>query len=291
MHRSSFRENIMALTIQSTLRMNNGVEIPRFGLGTWQSASGQEAQDAVRWALEAGYRHIDTAAVYNNEQDVGSGIAASGVPRDEIFLVTKVWNDDQGYDKTLRAFDVSAKKLRTEMIDLYLVHWPVKELRKETWKALIRLYEEKRCRAIGISNFNTRHLSDLLADSPIVPAANQIEISPFLQRPELVKMCRQSGVIVEAYSPLARGRKLEDPRLARIAQRHGKTPAQVAIRWALQNDFVVIPKSVHKERIQQNAQVFDFELDQSDLREMAGMDENYFTISSSFNPETSPRWN
>ena len=281
----------MELNILSTIKMNNGVEIPRFGLGTWQSASGAETQNAVLWALEAGYRHIDTAAVYGNEQDVGAAVAASGVPRADIFLVTKCWNDDQGYDNALRAFDVSAKKLRTDTFDLYLIHWPVKGLRLDTWKALIRLYEEKRCRAVGVSNFTVAHLQELLADSPFVPAANQIELSPFLQRRELVDLCNQKGITVEAYSPLARGRKLEDERLLAIAKRHGKSAAQVAIRWALQRGLVVIPKSVRKERIQENANVFDFALSAADMQEMDGLDEGYWTMNTAWNPETSPKWN
>jgi diketogulonate reductase-like aldo/keto reductase len=281
----------MQLNIQSSIKMNNGVEIPRFGLGTWQSASGEEAENAVVWALESGYRHIDTAAVYGNEQDVGAGIAASGVPREDIFLVTKCWNDDQGYDNTLRAFDASAKKLRTDYFDLYLIHWPVKGLRQDTWKAMIRLYEEKRCRAVGVSNYTTNHLQELLSDTPLIPAANQIELSPFLQRRELVDLCSRSGIIVEAYSPLARGRKLEDPRLIAVAQHHGKTAAQVAIRWALQRNFVVIPKSVRKERIQENAQVFDFDLTQADMQVLDGLDEGYWTMNTAWNPETSPKWN
>jgi methylglyoxal/glyoxal reductase len=281
----------MDLNIASTLRMNNGVEIPRFGLGTWQSASGEEAQNAVLWALQAGYRHIDTAAAYGNEQDVGAGIAASGIPRSEIFLVTKLWNDDQGYDKTLRAFDASTKKLRTDYFDLYLIHWPVKELRQDTWKAMIRLYEEKRCRSVGVSNYTTRHLQELLSDSPLVPAANQIELSPFLQRRELVDLCSRKGITVEAYSPLARGRMLEDPRLLAVARQYGKTAAQVAIRWALQHDLVVIPKSVRKERILENAQVFDFTLTPQDMQVLDNLDEGYWTMNTAWNPETSPKWN
>jgi len=281
----------MNLTITSTIKMNNGVEIPRFGLGTWQSASGQEARNAVLWALEAGYRHIDTAAIYGNEQDVGAGIAASGVSRGEIFLVTKCWNDDQGYDQTLRAFETSARKLRTDYFDLYLIHWPLKELRRDTWKAMIRLYEEKRCRAVGVSNYTANHLRELLADSPLVPAANQIELSPFLQRRELVDLCQQNNITVEAYSPLARGRKLADPRLAAVAERCGKTPAQVAIRWSLQHDRVVIPKSVHRERILENAQVFDFNLSAEDMQALDGLDEDYWTATPSWNPETSAKWN
>lgn len=281
----------MSFTITSTIKMNNGLEIPRFGLGTWQAASGTEASSAVRWALEAGYRHIDTAAAYGNEQDVAEGIRASGVPRSAIFVVTKLWNENHGYDSALRAYDESMRKLGGEPIDLYLIHWPVKGLRKESWKALTHLYEQKKVRSIGVSNYTVNHLTELLNETPIVPAANQIELSPFLQRAKLVQFCRDKGITIEAYSPLARGRKLQDHRLVEIAQKYGKTAAQVAIRWSLQQGFVVIPKSVHQSRIVENAQVFDFELADEDMRILNGMDENYFTISSSFNPETSPNWN
>jgi diketogulonate reductase-like aldo/keto reductase len=281
----------MDLNIRSTLRLNNGVEIPRFGLGTWESPRGEQANQAVRWALEAGYRHIDTAAIYGNEQDVGQAIADSGVPRSEIFLVTKCWNGDQGYDNALRAFEVSAAKLHTDYLDLYLVHWPVKELRRDTWKALLRLYEDKRCRAIGVSNYTANHLNELLDDTPVVPAANQIELSPFLQRRELVALCRHKKIAVEAYSPLARGRKLDHPRLQTVAQQYEKTPAQIAIRWALQRDLVVIPKSIRRERIIENAQVFDFCLSEADLLILDGLDEGYWTMNAAWNPETSPKWN
>jgi diketogulonate reductase-like aldo/keto reductase len=280
----------MSLTITSTLRMNNGVEIPRFGLGTWQAEKGSEARQAVLWALEAGYRHIDTAAIYGNEEDVGAAVAESGLPRQDIFVVTKVWNGDQGYDTTLKACEASLKKLKLDFLDLYLVHWPVSGLRQETWRALVKLAEQGLCRSIGVSNFTVRHLDELLTGSPVVPAANQIEFSPFLNRAALKEYCQSRGIVVEAYSPLARSRKLDDPRLVGVANKYGKTPAQVAIRWALQHDLVVIPKSVRKERIVENSAVFDFALSAEDMALMDTFNEDYWTINESFNPERSPKW-
>ncbi len=280
----------MNLTLQSTLRLNNGVEIPRLGLGTFNAQEGAETYQAVQWALEAGYRHFDTASFYANEESIGKAVNESGIARSEIFLVTKVWNSDQGYDNTLRALDVSLNKLGSEYIDLYLIHWPLKGLRRETWKALIRLQEEKRCRAIGVSNYTARHLDELLADSPIAPAANQIEFNPFLYRKDLLDYCQSKGIAVAAYCPLARARKLEAPGLLAIAARYAKSPAQVAIRWALQHGLVVIPKSVHHERIFENASIFDFELSESDMRELDNLNENYWVIHPSWNPETSPQW-
>ncbi len=280
----------MKLSLNSTMLLNNGVEIPRLGLGTFKASEGEETFHAVSWAIEAGYRHIDTAAFYQNEQSIGKAVAESGLARKDIFLVTKVWNDDQGYDATLRAFDVSLKKLRSDYIDLYLIHWPLKDLRAETWRALLRLAEEKLCRAIGVSNYTIRHLKELLATSPIIPAANQIEINPFLYRKELLDFCNEKGIAVEAYCPLARARKLEDPRLKAVAERCGRTPAQIAIRWSLQHGMVVIPKSIHRERILENASIFDFELSSDDMDELDSFNENYWVIHPSFNPETSPNW-
>ncbi len=278
------------LHLQSTIRLNNGVEIPRFGLGTFQSKQGEETYNAVRWALEIGYRHIDTAALYGNEEDVGRAIADSGIPREDIFVVTKVWNDDQGYESTFRALEASLRRLKTDYVDLYLVHWPVKGLRHETWKAMVEIYKQGKARSVGVSNYTIRHLEELLPNTELVPAANQIEFSPFLYRKALLEYCVSHGIVVEAYSPLARAQKLEDPRLVAMAQKYGKTPAQIALRWAIQHDLVVIPKSVRRERILENASIFDFELSPEDMAEMDTWNEDYWTISESFNPERSPRW-
>jgi len=280
----------MKLTLTSEVTLNNKTTMPWFGLGTFLSEAGKTTQDAVLWALEAGYRHIDTARIYNNEEDVGLAIRESGVPRREIFVTTKVWNDDQGYNLTLRACDKSLERLKMDYVDLYLVHWPVTGLRNETWKALIALQESGKARAIGVSNFMIRHLDELLATTDIVPAVNQIEISPFIQRQPLTDYCRNRGIVVEAYSTLSRGKRPNDEKLAAIGQKYGKTAAQIALRWALQNEIVIIPKSVHKERIIENADIFDFEISAADMSAINALDENYSVIMASWNPETSPQW-
>ena len=275
----------MNLNITSTLKLNNGVEMPMFGLGTFLSERGDTTRKAVLHALEAGYRHIDTAAVYGNEADVGAGVRESGISRAELFITTKVWNDDQGYDSTLRAIDASLGRLKMDYVDLYLIHWPVTGKRADTWRALIHLYEQKRCRTIGVSNYTVRHLNELLPNSPLVPMANQFELHPFNSRKELVAFCQEKGIAVTSYSPLSRGRKLADPALAAIAARYHKTPAQLAIRWVLQQGIIVIPKSVHRERILENAQVFDFEIAPADMAAIDGLNENYSLISPDWAPE------
>jgi diketogulonate reductase-like aldo/keto reductase len=265
--------------IVSRVTLNNGVRMPRLGLGTFQSEQGDATRDAVLWALQAGYRHIDTAAIYGNESDVGRGIAESGVPRADIFVTTKLWNQDHDYDKALRAYDESLRRLGLDYVDLYLIHWPIKETRASAWKALVRLYEDKRVRAVGVSNYTVRNLTELLKDSPLAPAVNQFEISPFHTRTALVAYCAQQGIQVESYSPLARGKKWDDARVSEIAAKFGKTPAQVMIRWALEKGFVVIPKSVRRERIVENASVFDFALAAEDIQRLDGLDETLRTIN------------
>lgn len=275
----------MNLTITSSLKLNNGVDMPMFGLGTFLSERGETTRKAVLYALQAGYRHIDTAAVYGNEADVGAGVAESGIPRSEIFITTKVWNDDQGYDSTLRAFDASLARLKMDYVDLYLIHWPVTGKRLDTWRALTHLYEQKRCRAIGVSNYTIRHLKELLADSPLVPMVNQFELHLFNARKELVAYCREIGAAVTSYSPLSRGRKLASPDLAAIAARYHKTPAQLAIRWVLQQNIIVIPKSVHQERILENAQVFDFEIAPADMALLDMLNVNFSIVSPDWAPD------
>ncbi|RPJ49602.1 MAG: aldo/keto reductase [Chloroflexi bacterium] len=267
------------LNINSKVKLNNGVEMLRFGLGTFQAEQGESTRSAVRWALEAGYRSIDTATAYGNEADVGQGIRESGVPREEIFITTKLWNSDQGYDSGLRAFDTSLKRLGLDYLDLYLIHWPLINTRADAWRALVRLYEEKRVRAIGVSNYTVRFLEKLLASSPVVPAVNQFEISPFLTRQALVEYCQAKGIQVESYSPLARGRRWNDPLVNEIAQSYNRTPAQVMIRWSLEKGYVVIPKSVKRERIIENASVFDFTLSAEDVQRLDGLNENARTIN------------
>ncbi|HEX2866412.1 MAG TPA: aldo/keto reductase [Ignavibacteriales bacterium] len=265
----------MKLTINDKAKLNNGVDIPYFGLGVYLSPPGEETYNAVRWALEAGYRHIDTAAFYKNEHDVGRAVKDSHIPREEIFVTTKLWNDDHGYDRTLRAFDESLRKLGFDYVDLYLIHWPVSGLRNDSWRALEAIYKDGRSRAIGVSNYTTSHLKELLNSCKVVPAVNQVEFSPFLYQKGLLKFCRENNVELEAYSPLSRASKLNDPRLKEIAVRYGKTPAQIMIRWALEHKIVVIPKSVHKERIYENADVFDFEISEADMQRLDSLDENY----------------
>jgi diketogulonate reductase-like aldo/keto reductase len=280
----------MNYTKTSTAKLNNGTFITRFGLGTFLSEAGEATRNSVRWALEAGYRHIDTARIYNNEEDVGLAIHESGVSRADIFVTTKVWNDDQGYDSTLRACDESLKRLKMDYVDLYLMHWPVPVLRSDTWKALIKLQERGKTRAIGVSNFMIRHLDELLAQTDIVPAVNQVEISPFIQRQPLAEYCRKRGIVVEAYSTLSRGKRCSDESLTALGKKYGKTAPQMALRWALQSDIVIIPKSVHKERIIENANIFDFEISATDMAAVAALDENFSVTPKSWDPETSDKW-
>ena len=267
------------LTLASKLTLNCGVDMPVLGLGTFQSETGKPTQDAVRWALEAGYRHIDTAAVYRNEQDVGIALRDSGIPREQVFLTTKIWNSSQGYETTLQAYNESLKRLGVEYIDLFLIHWPIKGTRQDTWRALVQLYNDGRCRAVGVSNYSIHHLEELLASSTLIPAVNQFEISPFGAHQALSSFCQEKGIQVESYSPLARGRKLDDPVVSGLAHKYGKSPAQVLIRWGLEKGFVVIPKSVRRERIIENADVFDFSLGIEDMHLLDGLDENLRTIN------------
>lgn len=280
----------MNLKITSSVKMPGGTSIPLFGLGTFLSEAGEATKNSVLWALEAGYRHIDTARIYNNEADVGEALRQSGIERSEIFITTKVWNDDQGYEKTLIACEESLKRLQMDYVDLYLIHWPVPVLRTETWKAMIKIKQLGLAKAIGVSNFMIKHLNELLATTDDVPSVNQIEISPFLQRKPLVEYCREKGIIVESYSTLSRGKRVSDKHMAAIGSKYGKTAAQIALRWALQNHIVVIPKSVHKERIIENADIFDFEISKSDMDAIAAMDENYSVTPASWDPETSEKW-
>jgi len=261
-------------TLQGTTVLHNGVKMPYFGFGTYKVKEGEEVYNAVRTALETGYRLIDTAALYENEEGVGRAIRDSGIPREEIFVTTKVWNSDQGYDSTLRAFETSMKKLDIGYIDLYLIHWAVKGKYLDTWKALVELYKEGRVRAIGVSNFQIHHLQDIMDHFDEIPTVNQVELHPYLTQEELREFCAKHNIKVEAWSPLGRGRLLDLPELKRIAEKYGKTPAQVVLRWHVQNDIIVIPKSVHPERIKENADIFDFELSDEDMAAINRLNRN-----------------
>ena len=261
------------MDLKTTVTLNNGVEIPWVGLGVFKSEPGDTTTQAARWALEIGYRHIDTAALYANEADVGRALRESEVDREDVFVTTKVWNTDMGYDSTLKAFDISRKKLDIDVVDLYLVHWPVKGKYIDTWKALEKLYGEGKIRAIGVSNFLIHHLNDILDQFDVVPAVNQVEFHPFLLQKNLLDFDAEKNIRHEAWSPLVRGQRLDDPAITDIAHKHGRTNAQVLLRWDLQLGVVTIPKSVHRERIEENSKLFDFELDDDDIKRLNGLDE------------------
>ncbi len=275
----------MSFTIDSKVKLNNGVEIPLLGLGVYQSEAGEETQSATRYALEAGYRHIDTARLYSNEEDVGKVIRESSIPRKDIFVTTKLWNSDHGYDSTLKAFNGSLERLNIDYIDLYLIHWPVPGVRNDSWKALEKIYSEGKCKAIGVSNYTVRHLRELLEICEVVPAVNQVEFSPYLYQKDLLEYCQSNKIQLEAYSPLTQGKKLKDRTLMNIALKYNKSPAQVLIRWNLQHEVVVIPKSVRKERIIDNANIYDFSLSEDDMKQLDSLNEDFRTC---WNPSDQP---
>jgi diketogulonate reductase-like aldo/keto reductase len=255
-------------------KLNNGILMPQLGLGTWQAEDGDETVEAIRSALDIGYRLIDTAAIYGNEESAGRAIEESGLKREDIFVTTKLWNDSHDFDRALRAYDDSLARLGLDYADLYLIHWPVPAQDKftEAWRALEKLYEDKRVRAIGVSNFKPTHLDNLLASAQVVPAINQIELHPRLQQLETRRYCADNGIQVESYSPLQRaGELLKDETLQRLADKHDVTRAQVVLRWHIQEGLVVIPKSTHRERQRENFDIFDFVLDKDDMTAIRGM--------------------
>jgi diketogulonate reductase-like aldo/keto reductase len=263
--------------IAPLIPLTGGGSIPQLGLGVWQMPRFKATSRAVAAAIAAGYRHVDTARIYGNEAEVGKAMRASGVPRGDLFVTTKLWNDDQGYDSALRAFDASLERLGLDDVDLYLLHWPVAGKRRDSWRALERLHREGRARAIGVSNFMPHHLEELLAGAEIVPAVNQIEVSPFHQQRDTRAFCARHGIVVEAYSPLTRGQRLGDAPVAAVAARVGRTPAQVMLRWGIQHDLVVLPKSAHEARIRENAAIFDFTLDAEAMAALDDLDEELVT--------------
>ncbi|KAG8346618.1 putative Aldo keto reductase family [Trypanosoma vivax] len=262
----------MALT--QSIALANGIKMPVLGLGVWRSCVGEETERAVTWALKAGYRHIDTAMVYENEESVGKAIASAGVPREEVFVTTKLWNSDQGYESTLKAFDRSLTLLGLDYVDLYLIHWPGRGNFIETWRAFEKLYSDKKVRAIGVSNFQTRHIDSLLKQCTVRPMVNQIEIHPLNSQKELCQYCKDRNIAVTAWSPLGQGNLVSDSLLQAIGNKYGKTSAQVMLRWEVQNGLITIPKSVNEARIKENANIFDFELKPEDMQAIDSMNCN-----------------
>ena len=263
------------LDLHSTLTLTNGVKIPRLGFGTYQITPGEETQECTEYALKCGYKHIDTAAYYQNEQSVGAAIHTSGINRADVFVTTKLKNDDQ--INPMKAFETSLKKLNIEYIDLYLIHWPEPKTRINAWKVLEEIYDNGTVKAIGVSNFTVKHLDELIAQTNIIPQVNQVEFSPYLFQRDLLNYCNEKEIQIEAYCPLTRAQKLSDPALVEIAKQYSKSPAQVLIRWSLQHDLVVLPKSSRFEKIKENANVFDFKISKEDMLLMDLWNENLHT--------------
>ena len=259
-------------SIADAVILSSGTRMPLLGVGTFRSAPGQETTHSVAAALQIGYRSVDTASMYENEANVGEAILASGIPREELFVASKVWNDEQGYEGTLAAFERSRGRLGLDYLDLYLVHWPVPRLMAGTWRAMEELHASGRARAIGVCNHLIAHLEVLLALAEVVPAVNQVEFHPRLQQPALQQFCVQHRIQVEAWAPLMRGGVFQIPEIVEIAGRHAKTPAQVTLRWMMQKRVVTIPKSVHEERLRENADIFDFELSPAEIDAIDALD-------------------
>jgi diketogulonate reductase-like aldo/keto reductase len=258
--------------IKGTYQLHNSVQMPYFGLGTYKADNDQEVIDAVKYALKIGYRHIDTAAAYKNEEGVGKAVAQSDVARESIFVTTKVWNSDQGYETTLKAFEASLDRLKLEYLDLYLVHWPVNGKYKDTWRALEKLYAEKRIRAIGVSNFLQHHLEDLLQAAEIVPMVNQMEFNPYLVQQGLLDFCNSKKIQYEAWSPFMQGELFNLNITDKLEKKYNKSTAQIILRWNLQKGVATIPKSVNEKRIKANADIFDFELSKEDVAYLDSFD-------------------
>ncbi|OAJ73638.1 glyoxal reductase [Brevibacillus sp. SKDU10] len=269
----------MAKNLQDTTTLHNGIKMPWFGIGVFKVEEGSELVAAVKSAIKHGYRSIDTAAIYGNETSVGQAIHESmqeeNISREDLFVTSKVWNADLGYEATLAAFETSLNKLGLEYLDLYLIHWPVEGKYKEAWRALEKLYKDGRVKAIGVSNFQIHHLEDLMGEAEIKPMINQVEFHPYLTQKELITFCRTHDIQMEAWSPLMQGQLLDNPVLQEIADKHGKTVAQVILRWDLQHGVVTIPKSTKEHRIVENASVFDFELTQEEMDRIDSLNQNH----------------
>ena len=260
--------------LKGTVKLNNGIQMPYFGLGVYLSEDGNEVINAINWALETGYRLIDTAAFYHNEEGVGQAVRNSQVPREEIFVTTKVWNVDQGYEKTMAAFDVSMNKLGLDYLDLYLIHWPVAGKFKETWKALGELYQKGVIKAIGVSNFMQNHLEELMADCEVVPMVNQVEFHPHLVQQDLLDFCAKHKIQHQAWSPMMQGKIFQMKEFDRLREKYNKSIAQIVLRWNLQKGVATIPKSSNKDRIVSNADIFDFELSPADIAYIDALNQN-----------------
>ena len=263
----------MISSISDCTLLNNGLKMPWLGFGVFRIKDGQQVEHAVKTALEIGYRSIDTATIYKNERGVGKAIRESGIPREDVFLTTKVWNDDQRGKRILAAFEESLKRLDTEYVDLYLVHWPMEDCYQETWQVMEEIYQSGRAKAIGVSNFHIHHLDEILGNGRIVPSVNQVEFHPFLVQPELLEFCQEYGIQVEAWAPLVEGKIITEQAVQKLAEKYHKTPAQITLRWDLQHEVVTIPKSTHANRIAENAQIFDFELSQEDMNVLDALDQ------------------
>lgn len=259
-------------SMKDRITLNNGKKMPCLGLGVYKASEGGEVESAIQYALAIGYRLIDTAAIYYNESGVGKAVKDSNVERSEIFITTKLWNDRHGFDEAIKAFEESLNRLYMDNVDLYLMHWPVGGKIVETWRAFEKLYKEGRAQSIGVSNFLEHHLDEIINATDIVPAVNQIEFHPYLQQQTLVDYCKDKGIAVEAWSPIARGRVLDDAVVVGLAKKYNKTPAQIVLRWAYQLGVVTIPKSVRKERIKENASIFDFEIEFGDMKKIENLD-------------------
>ncbi|PHQ28016.1 aldo/keto reductase [Leeuwenhoekiella nanhaiensis] len=258
--------------LQGTWELNNGYKMPYLGLGVWKAEDGEEVINAVKWAIEAGYRHIDTAKAYDNEEGVGKAIKESSVARKDLFITSKLWNSDQGYESTLKAFEKTLQRLDIDYLDLYLIHWPVEGKYKDTWRAMEKLYKEGKIKAIGVSNFLEHQLIDLMKDCEVRPMVDQLEFHPWLVQEDLQKFCAENDIQYEAWSPLMQGKAFKNETLKKIGEKYDKTPAQVVIRWDLQNGVITIPKSTSKDHIESNADVFDFELSEEDIQTINALD-------------------
>ena len=264
----------MITNIKDCSVLHNGVKMPWFGLGVYKVEDGKEIENSIHSAFEAGYRSIDTAAFYQNEAGVGQAVRDSGIQREELFITTKVWNDRQGYESTLQAFDESRKKLGLDYVDLYLIHWPVKGKYLDTWRALEKLYRDGYVRAIGVCNFQVHHLQDILTNFEIKPMVNQVEFHPRLTQREVLSFCRENKIQLEAWAPLMRGRLMDNPVIVKLAEKYSKKPSQIILRWDLDTEVVTIPKSIHADRIKENADIFDFQLEESDIEEINALNQN-----------------